>query len=296
MGVLGFAEFGHKDGYPLLHFHGYPSCRFGGLDLEPFHRRKSRHLRVFALDRPGIGLSTFQPNRRIMDWPADVREFARCMGLSRFAILGVSGGGPYALACARALPWKMLSAVGLLCSVGPWQAGASDHFFIKKVLKILSDNFPAGLSDLLTVYMELFERRLPKVMMKVATELKKREKHVGNLRLRRTEMLPEETKAALQELMRLERYLESFAQGPTGLVREIQLLMESWDFKVKSVAYNPIKIWHGTEDRHAPISMIRYVAERLPHAQFHEFEGEDHFSMAKHLEKILEELIPDNAV
>ncbi len=86
--VLGYAEFGRPDGYPLLFFHGFPMSRLEGYGFDKVARRQN--LRVVALDRPGFGLSTFQPGRRITDWPADVQSFAEHMQLTRFAILGGS--------------------------------------------------------------------------------------------------------------------------------------------------------------------------------------------------------------
>lgn len=58
-----------------------------------------------------------------MDWPNDVQVFAKGMGLNRFAVMGLSGGGPFALACAHALPKDIVAAVGLFASGGPWEGG-----------------------------------------------------------------------------------------------------------------------------------------------------------------------------
>jgi pimeloyl-ACP methyl ester carboxylesterase len=53
-------------------------------------------MRLLALERPGFGLSTPEPNRRILDWPIDVQSFAKGMQLDQIAVMGLSGGGPYA--------------------------------------------------------------------------------------------------------------------------------------------------------------------------------------------------------
>jgi hypothetical protein len=87
--VLGFAEYGSPDGYPIIFFHGWPSSRLEGRGA---HKLAKQHgVRVICPDRPGFGLSTFQPGRRIADWPADVKALASHVGLSRFGILGGSG-------------------------------------------------------------------------------------------------------------------------------------------------------------------------------------------------------------
>lgn len=115
--LLGYAEFGHPTGSPLLYFHGFPMSRLEGWMTDKVARRQ--HIRVISVDRPGYGLSTFQPHRRITDWPADVQALASQLDISRFAVLGMSGGGPYALACAHSLPQEMLSAVGVMCGAPP---------------------------------------------------------------------------------------------------------------------------------------------------------------------------------
>lgn len=75
-------------------------------------------LRVIAVDRPGLGGSDRQRGRRILDWPADVTTLADALGLGRFAVLGYSGGVPYALACAQLLPECVVTA-GIVACVGP---------------------------------------------------------------------------------------------------------------------------------------------------------------------------------
>ncbi len=54
-------------------------------------------IRLIGIDRPGMGRSQFQKRRCLLDWPDDVMELADYLGIERFAVLGVSGGGPYAL-------------------------------------------------------------------------------------------------------------------------------------------------------------------------------------------------------
>jgi pimeloyl-ACP methyl ester carboxylesterase len=95
---LGYAERGDPGGRPLLYFHGWPGARVEArLADEP---AKAAGVRLVALDRPGMGFSDFQRGRTFVDWSADVVEVADALQLDRFAVLGISGGGPYAAACA----------------------------------------------------------------------------------------------------------------------------------------------------------------------------------------------------
>ncbi len=98
---LGYAEYGDPEGWPLMFFHGTPGSRV----MARFAAPKAREMgvRLIAPERPGFGLSDFKPQRQLLDWAEDVRELAEVLNLERFAVAGVSGGGPYVAACA----WKM---------------------------------------------------------------------------------------------------------------------------------------------------------------------------------------------
>lgn len=54
-------------------------------------------------------------------------------------------------------------------------------------------------------------------------------------------------------------------------MHDAQLLTSSWGIKFEDVTYNKVQIWHGTQDANWPVQMMRYMAERLPHCELHEF-------------------------
>ena len=116
---LGYAEFGDPSGAPCLYFHFSPGSR-----LEPaavfsgVRQPWLRGVRLVSADRPGFGLSDRQPTRTLLDWPGDMAALADHLGIDRFAVLGASGGGAYALACARLLPSRLTAAV-VVSGIGP---------------------------------------------------------------------------------------------------------------------------------------------------------------------------------
>ncbi len=118
---LGFAEYGDPQGIPLFAFHGTPGSRLMVQAADASARAGG--VRVIAPDRPGFGLSSRRAGRRIGDWPLDVAELADALGIARFGVVGVSGGGPYALACAWRLP-ERLTVVASVSGVAP-MAGAA---------------------------------------------------------------------------------------------------------------------------------------------------------------------------
>jgi len=280
--VLGYAEYGCQTGYPLMFFHGFPSSRLEGRGLD--HIARSRHLRIIAPDRPGFGLSTFQPHRRITDWPFDVQALAHHLRLSRFAILGGSGGGPYALACAHMLPREMLSAVGVMAGAGPWQAGTQDVPMLSRATYLAAKYWPTGFRGLTDVLVGTLRRGL-------ATRPATRWIDNWLNKVKREHEGVSTTEERRKRVLRIA--FEGFAQGAEGFVSEVQLLTQDWGFRFEDVAYDKIRLWHGTQDKNAPVRMARYMAERLPHSVLHEFEGETHFTLFRHLEKILSDLVPE---
>ena len=95
--ILGFAEYGKPNGYPVFYFHGFPGSRMEGKFFED--GLMHTNLRFICPDRPGIGLSSAQPNRTLHDWANDIQELIRHLKISKYALFGLSGGVPYALAC-----------------------------------------------------------------------------------------------------------------------------------------------------------------------------------------------------
>jgi pimeloyl-ACP methyl ester carboxylesterase len=113
---LSYAEWGDPGGRPLLYFHGWPGSRVEARLGDEAGRAKG--IRFIAIDRPGMGLSDFQHRRTFVDWPDDVLQLAASLGFDRFAVLGISGGGPYAAACA----WKLsnrLTRAGIVSCLAP---------------------------------------------------------------------------------------------------------------------------------------------------------------------------------
>ncbi|KAH7152887.1 Alpha/Beta hydrolase protein [Dactylonectria macrodidyma] len=299
--TLGFAEYGEPDGAPVLYFHGYPSSR---LQAGPVHEVAHRRgLRFIALDRPGFGLSSPQPGRRLLDWPDDVRAFAEGMQLHRFAVLGLSGGGPFALACARALPRDMLAGVGLFASGPPWAAGAHHMSLFRRAASAAANYWPAGLRVLLDAAVGTARwlaatgpvaRRIDGWLL----TMREFAKHVqvppaGDTKKPLEEKEDERTIPEVREELLRVLFDEPFAQGATAAVHEAKLLSDQdWGFALEDVDYDTVRLWHGAKDTNAPAVMIRYMADKLPHAVLREFEGDTHYTMFKHLEGALAELIP----
>src|ERR1041384_820935 len=138
---LGFVEHGDTKGRPLFYFHGWPSSRLESCALSPLCAEMG--LRVIAPDRPGCGLSDFKTRRTIPDWASDLSELADHLGLDHFTVLGISGGGPYAAACAARIPQRV-STAALVCSMAPLDVPAITKGMVltHRCLLRFAQNFP----------------------------------------------------------------------------------------------------------------------------------------------------------
>jgi pimeloyl-ACP methyl ester carboxylesterase len=112
--TVGVAVHGSTDGFPVLWCHGGPGSR-----LEPapiVSAAANAGVRLIGIDRPGYGWSTPWPGRSIAGWVPDAIAVADELALERFATVGVSTGGAYALAIATLAPDRVVATVAC-CAV-----------------------------------------------------------------------------------------------------------------------------------------------------------------------------------
>ena len=115
--MLGYAEYGSPGGIPVFYFHGFPSSRLDWQLINDDNLLSELNVRVIAPDRPGYGLSDYQRSRKMVDWPEDVIELANSLNIDSFAVLGISGGGPYAASCAFVIQDRLVKT-GIVCGMG----------------------------------------------------------------------------------------------------------------------------------------------------------------------------------
>ncbi|RBR07101.1 uncharacterized protein FIESC28_10818 [Fusarium coffeatum] len=285
---LGFAEYGKPNGHPIFYFHGFPSSCLEAQPVDDIAQRVG--VRLIALDRPGFGLSTPNPDYRIVDWPSDVMELAEAKGIVRFSVCGLSGGGPFALACAYALPKSKLASVGLFASAPHWEAGIQHVDVSRRLLRFFAVNYPNLLGSALhAAYRSIRWLILTRPAIKRIGKWLETEdaKHPP------TQDSKKPHAERIQDLVNI--FLdEPFRQGAGGTVHEARLLSSlDWGFKLEDVGFGKVLMWHGVEDMNAPIEMIRYMAEKVPGSELMEFEGETHYTMWKQVEAAFKRLVDE---
>jgi pimeloyl-ACP methyl ester carboxylesterase len=271
---LGYDEYGPSTGRPLFYFHGTPSSRIEFSMVRNDQLLEALNLRVIATDRPGLGLSDFQPGRRFMDWPRDVTAFADHLGFERFAILGYSGGGPYAAACACSIPERITKA-GIVSGTGPF----TDPALVEGIPQANRNFFDLS-------HQKPWLSQMTLRMMGVMTHLAPG-KTIANM----LDTLPEADRVQMRrpELQQIfiAMVQEALRRGPRGPQHETRLMVTTWDFKPQEIQI-PVHLWHGEEDRNAPIAMGRYLANAIPNNQAKFYPGEGHISL---FQKYAEEII-----
>ena len=267
---LGFAVYGDPDGSPEFFLHGFPGSRLEARTADKVAARLG--IRVIALDRPGFGLSDFKPGRTIADWPDDLAEAADILGVDRFPVIGLSGGGPYAAACAISIPHR-LTSVAIVSGMGPLHTpGATD-----------------GMSRSGRVFFALAPR-LPGVTRLAMWWIGRQARHdAGRLLDKMSAGLPPADKAILarpdvRQTFR-DDIAEAFRHGRRGPAWELSLLAQPWGFPLEDIKME-VHIWHGEADVIVSPSMGRHLASAIPKSRPRFYPGEGHSLVVDRMDEI----------
>jgi len=262
--TLGFAEYGVPNGRPLIYLHGWPGSR-----LEPYAMRQGcarLGLRMIAPDRPGLGLSDFKPGRTIADFAGDVSELADHLELKRFAVLGVSGGGPYAAACAAQIPQRLTSAL-LVCSVGPADVPevTKNMVAIHRWLLAMARRFPRVTECIGGIFLRVIWRKGNQVLPR---QVEMRLPPADRKALENTELRQALTDSSV----------EALRPGVRGAVKDGSLYGRPWGFALDTIRV-PAFLWHGEADIIVPPAMGHYLAEHISNCQAQFYPEDGHFSL-----------------
>jgi len=271
--VLGWAEFGHPDGDPILWFHGTPGAR---TQVPPSVNEVALHhgFRVITIERPGTGVSTDHRYRRIADFAPDVETVVDDLGLDRFGVIGLSGGGPYTLAVCHHMPDRVVVG-SLLGGFGPTR-GPDAVWSYTRALRFAAPMFevirsPVG--SLLTSLIDALEPFADPVFSAYATLLGFADRPV----LRD----PQFRAMFLQDLLA--------AHQLRSAAHDMALFSRHWGFTLDQVR-PPVVVWQGLADTIVPPSHGHHQASRLQRAELRVRPGEGHFAGFADVTTVLERL------
>ncbi|KAF2154265.1 alpha/beta-hydrolase [Myriangium duriaei CBS 260.36] len=285
---LSYAEYGSKaaNASTFIFIHGIPDTRLDACLLSSNEVLAQKlNIRWIGIDRPGIGFSTFQETRTVLGWVEDLKCLIKELKPETYWILSVSGGTPYALACALLLPQSELKSVGIGFGVGPWEAGMAGLCLLNRIGLWIWKNHP-------WIFRWLFDKYVvPKVYQSSPVDTRK-------MIEQQNKYMTKEDREALQDpelmqgLVNIER--EIYRQGSSrGYIEDSKMATRDWGFKLEDVQYPGIRLWYGDKDVNTPSQAGRYMAERLQHAVFKEYPGKSHFTMWDCLEDMLSDMLQD---
>lgn len=267
---LGYSEYGAAEGRPVFFFHGFGTSR---VICPPEEPAIEMGIRLIAVDRPGIGLSQALPGRRLLDWPTDVAALADRLGIDSFSVIGWSGGGPYALACAHALP-ERVAAIGLVSSPAPL-TGTSESGYLRRL-----------------------DRNAVRAAGRAPWVIRLALWHWGRPQRRDATRFFEDSVAAMcaadQAVLAapelrgrmIANSSELYRQGGRGMYDEALVLAKPWGFEVNEIRV-PVHVWHGARDETVPLAMAEFLSREIPSARANILREEGHHLLYRRWPEIL---------
>jgi len=275
--TLSYAEAGDPKGKPIFLFHGLHSSRLEVALID--QKMRENNIRVIAIDRVGVGYSTFKENHSLFDTVDDVLELAEHLKIEKFSVLGTSSGAKYALACAKKIP-ERLNAVFCLSSGVPIEFFNDDMPMANRVMLKLLQKAPCLIKPMFWLS---FSR--------ISQEPKKVDTFLGNI-IYQLDKIDKDLLANNPEIKEqfAKQCRESYLQGVEGSVADAKLDMfeKTWDFELEEIAFSPIYAWHGSLDRGIPLSVAKVLEEKIEGIEFNVLEGEGHLTLVF---EVLDEVI-----
>jgi pimeloyl-ACP methyl ester carboxylesterase len=270
---IGFAEFGDPQGRAVFWLHGTPGAR-RQIPMEARVYAEQRKIRLIGVDRPGIGSSSPYQYDTVFAFADDLRTIADTLGIDRFEVIGLSGGGPYTLACAAAMPDRVVAA-GVLGGVAP----------VRGV-----DGIGGGVSTLISATapvvqvagapLRLAASQLIRLVRPVAEPALYAYARISPEADRRLLVRPEFKAMFLDDLLNGSR------KQLAAPFADVVVFARDWGFRLDEVKV-PIRWWHGDRDHIVPFEHGQHVVSRLPDAQLTHLPGESHLAGLGRAEEIL---------
>jgi pimeloyl-ACP methyl ester carboxylesterase len=256
---------GEPDGKPILFHPGEPMSRhlYGGWVADA----EKKGIRLIGYDRPGYGGSTPHPGYTVASIAADVQAIAEALGHDRLGIWGISGGGPYALACAALLP-EVTVAVAAVASIAPYGVEGFDFFAGMGESNV--EGFKLYFSDPAEARRDLREGR-EEILASTPEGLAE---DIESL------LSPADAEVLTGDLARwlTETNKVAVSPGDQGWWDDGVAHLTSWGFDLRDIRV-PVKIWHGRQDRFVPVQHGQWLAATVPGAEADISDRDGHLTM-----------------
>jgi pimeloyl-ACP methyl ester carboxylesterase len=269
--TLAYTEIGASDGRVVFYFHGAPGGRLemAGNDAA----FAAAGVRVVTADRPGYGRSSPQHGRTTADWADDVDALAEHLGLERFAVMGLSSGGPYTMACAACLPDRVTGAVIAAGNTDmSWPEARTGYLQSELDIMALDDE------DAAVAWCEARYGSDGSGFFDGDGELDLGE--IDNAFL-----ADEANLAALSATMD-----EAFRQGVVGYAHDITVQGRPWTFDPADVIA-PVLVVHGADDRLVPLAHSEHTASLVAGSELRVLPDCGHLSLIDRFPALAAEIV-----
>jgi len=274
---LAVEEWGAADGAPVFLMHGTPGSRFGPRPRGSVLYRLG--VRLIAYDRPGYGDSDRLGSRVVAHAAEDVAAIADALGLERFAVLGRSGGGPHALACACLLGDRVRCAA-VLVGLAPRDAEGLDWYAGMTASNVSAYQTAESGAGALVARFE-------------AQAALMRRDPAAHLPYRDGELSPSDrgvmSDAGIRTMM-VSNFAEAVKRSGGGWVDDAVSFITRWGFDPARITV-PVLLWHGARDVHAPVRHTLWLAERIPRSHLVIAAEAAHFSALSMVPRALSWLV-----
>jgi pimeloyl-ACP methyl ester carboxylesterase len=274
---LSFAEFGRPRGAAVIWMHGTPGAR-RQIPVEARAYADTHGLRIIGIDRPGIGSSTPYLYPDVLDWTHDLEILADTLAVDTMRVIGLSGGGPYALAAGAALPDRV-HGVGVLGGVAPMCG---------------PDAIRGGVIELAPYAAPLLSLTRVPLGFVLAQAIRVIRPLAGPALDGYAALQPKGDKELLARPEFRAMFLDDLLNGArfqvSAPLADIILFTRPWGFAAADVTV-PVRWWHGDADHIVPFAHGAHLVARLPDARLIRIDGESHLGGLGAAEDVLSTLM-----
>lgn len=282
---LGYHSSGPASGTPIIYIHGHPDSGITITGPRESKIASELNIRWIGPDRPGVGLSSPYDAQEVLDYPADIQALSKHLELSKYYIIGTSGGTGFALACAKDLPRSQLMGLGICAGIGPLECGYESMSELNMKALEAWRQYP-------TEFKEWFQAEyVPLAQQEDITALEERTRKdfEGSFTGADRDAVFEQNsfKMAVAALR------QTWIQGAWAHAKGMEIHWRPWGFRLEDVKFPGIKLWYGEKDVNTTPVMGKYMAERLEKSVYREFAGASHYTIwqEQNLREMVRELL-----
>ncbi len=268
--IISWCTYGRPGGFPVLSLHGTPGSR---LKYRSADQSACEHgLRLISPDRWGYGASDAPLNASVSKYAEDIEALVDALGIDRFAVVGISGGGPFAVAVAARLGVR-ITALALVAPVGPIAAIPAHALspFHRLSFRIIP-RVPGALRTAFAV-MRAAIRIAPNMSAYLATA----RAGAADCAIMRCPAI----RADLNDT-----FIAGLAGSALGPALDMKLFSRPWNIAFDQVSA-PVCIWIGADDRNVPLAAINELARNLPAANIVRLPAAGHFWIVQNYAQVL---------